>query len=153
MCAGYRPGLYWQVMWRFLSPALMAVIILSSSYFMFTNHPTYSAWDSTKVTTTRTVHTLSHIQHLGQHKGNTPRTVLYTPHPTYSAWHSTKESTARTVHTLSHIQRLGQNKGNTRTPYAVLGSRSRSEPVILGRSGWLLKRTSSSSSLNFFRIG
>lgn len=48
---GYRPGLYWQVTWRFLSPALMAVIVASSSYFMFTHHPTYSAWDRAQAET------------------------------------------------------------------------------------------------------
>ena len=40
-----RPGLYWQIMWRFVSPVLMAVVIMSSIYFMFKHTPTYTAWD------------------------------------------------------------------------------------------------------------
>jgi len=42
---GVRPGLYWQVMWRFVSPTLMAAIIASSIYFLLTNTPVYTAWD------------------------------------------------------------------------------------------------------------
>ena len=42
---GVRPGLYWQIMWRFVSPVLMAVVIMSSIYFMFKHTPTYTAWD------------------------------------------------------------------------------------------------------------
>jgi len=42
---GVRPGLYWQIMWRFVSPALMLVIIVWSIYFMFNNKPTYTGWD------------------------------------------------------------------------------------------------------------
>ena len=42
---GVRPGLYWQIMWRFVSPVLMAVVIISSIYFMLTHTPTYTAWD------------------------------------------------------------------------------------------------------------
>ena len=41
--------MYWQIMWRFVSPALMAAIIASSMYFMLTNTPTYSAWNKEKV--------------------------------------------------------------------------------------------------------
>ena len=46
---GVRPGWYWQIMWRFVSPALMILVISSSIYFMFTNKPTYAAWDGEKV--------------------------------------------------------------------------------------------------------
>ena len=46
---GVRPGWYWQIMWRFVSPALMLVIIVSSIYFMFTHKPTYSGWDGVNV--------------------------------------------------------------------------------------------------------
>jgi len=42
---GVRPGVYWQLMWRIISPTLMATVIASSMYFMFTNKPTYIAWD------------------------------------------------------------------------------------------------------------
>eukprot|EP00090_Calanus_glacialis_P025407 TRINITY_DN39709_c0_g1_i3.p1 TRINITY_DN39709_c0_g1~~TRINITY_DN39709_c0_g1_i3.p1 ORF type:complete len:610 (-),score=170.36 TRINITY_DN39709_c0_g1_i3:182-1954(-) len=42
---GVRPGLYWQLMWRYVSPTLMAAIIASSTYFMFTNVPVYTAWN------------------------------------------------------------------------------------------------------------
>ena len=33
------------MMFRFVSPALMAGIILSSLYFMMSHWPTYTAWD------------------------------------------------------------------------------------------------------------
>ena len=42
---GVTPGPFWQVTWRFVSPALMAAIILSSVYFMMSHWPTYTAWD------------------------------------------------------------------------------------------------------------
>jgi len=42
---GVRPGLYWQIMWRFVSPTLMAAVISSSIYFLLTNTPVYTAWD------------------------------------------------------------------------------------------------------------
>lgn len=41
---GYRPGLYWQVTWRFIGPAIMFCILGSSIVFMFINPPKYSAW-------------------------------------------------------------------------------------------------------------
>ena len=46
---GVRPGWYWQIMWRFVSPVLMVVVIGSSIYFMFTNKPTYIGWDGDQV--------------------------------------------------------------------------------------------------------
>ena len=42
---GVRPGPFWQLTWRLVSPALMGVIIMSSMYFMMSNKPTYTAWD------------------------------------------------------------------------------------------------------------
>jgi len=48
---GYRPGLYWQVTWRFVSPLLMFFIIMSSVYSMFNKHPTYTAWNEEKAAT------------------------------------------------------------------------------------------------------
>ncbi|XP_023345214.1 sodium- and chloride-dependent transporter XTRP3A [Eurytemora carolleeae] len=45
---GYRPGIFWQVLWRLISPLLMLSIILSSAYSMFTKHPTYTAWNKEK---------------------------------------------------------------------------------------------------------
>ena len=42
---GVTPGPFWQLTWRFVSPALMAAIILSSVYFMMSHWPTYTAWD------------------------------------------------------------------------------------------------------------
>lgn len=42
---GVRPGLYWQLMWRFVSPVLMAAVIGSSIYFLLTNTPVYTAWN------------------------------------------------------------------------------------------------------------
>ncbi|XP_063218625.1 sodium- and chloride-dependent transporter XTRP3 [Bacillus rossius redtenbacheri] len=45
---GYRPGLYWQVMWRLLGPLVMFVILASSVFYMLTNKPAYKAWDKDK---------------------------------------------------------------------------------------------------------
>lgn len=42
---GERPGLYWQVMWRFVSPVTIALIVISSAYYRITNPPEYPAWD------------------------------------------------------------------------------------------------------------
>ncbi|KRT86769.1 neurotransmitter transporter, partial [Oryctes borbonicus] len=46
---GYRPGLFWQVTWRFLAPLLMTVILISSIVTMAINNPTYQAWSAEKV--------------------------------------------------------------------------------------------------------
>ncbi|KDR20718.1 Sodium-dependent neutral amino acid transporter B(0)AT1, partial [Zootermopsis nevadensis] len=43
---GYRPGLYWQITWRFLGPLLMTVILISSLLFMVINKPEYHAWNA-----------------------------------------------------------------------------------------------------------
>ncbi|KAK2586036.1 hypothetical protein KPH14_012039 [Odynerus spinipes] len=44
---GYRPGLYWQVTWRFLAPIIMVGILVSSIASMFIKKPQYSAWNAT----------------------------------------------------------------------------------------------------------
>ncbi|XP_065167556.1 sodium-dependent neutral amino acid transporter B(0)AT3 isoform X2 [Atheta coriaria] len=45
---GYRPGIFWQVTWRFLAPLIMGVILISSIVFMVINNPSYSAWIAEK---------------------------------------------------------------------------------------------------------
>lgn len=46
---GYKPGLYWQITWRFLAPVLMIVILVSSIVSMVLKHPTYQAWIASEV--------------------------------------------------------------------------------------------------------
>ena len=46
---GYRPGLYWQITWRFLGPLLMGVILVSSITFMIIKTPEYQAWKADEV--------------------------------------------------------------------------------------------------------
>ncbi|KAG8301637.1 hypothetical protein J6590_048833 [Homalodisca vitripennis] len=43
---GYRPGLYWQITWRFLAPLIMFSILTSSIAFRIIEKPTYHAWDA-----------------------------------------------------------------------------------------------------------
>ncbi|RLU24423.1 hypothetical protein DMN91_002512 [Ooceraea biroi] len=43
---GYRPGVYWQVTWRFLAPIIMVCILVSSIASMFIKKPHYSAWNA-----------------------------------------------------------------------------------------------------------
>ncbi|XP_066600684.1 sodium- and chloride-dependent transporter XTRP3 isoform X2 [Prorops nasuta] len=43
---GYRPGIYWQVTWRFLAPIIMVAILISSIASMFIKKPQYSAWNA-----------------------------------------------------------------------------------------------------------
>lgn len=45
---GHRPGLFWQITWRFLAPLIMSVILVSSIVFMAINNPTYQAWIAEK---------------------------------------------------------------------------------------------------------
>ncbi|KAG7300709.1 hypothetical protein JYU34_015035 [Plutella xylostella] len=45
---GYRPGVYWQVTWRYVGPVIVSCILLSSLVFMVLYPPTYSAWDADK---------------------------------------------------------------------------------------------------------
>ena len=46
---GERPGLYWQIMWRFVSPITVFLIVIASIVQMFMKHPTYPAWDKETV--------------------------------------------------------------------------------------------------------
>lgn len=46
---GYRPGLYWQYTWRYIGPAIMFVILVSSIVCMIVQNPTYSAWNASEV--------------------------------------------------------------------------------------------------------
>lgn len=43
---GIRPGLYWQLTWRYIGPVIMSAILVSSLVQMLIEHPTYSAWDA-----------------------------------------------------------------------------------------------------------
>lgn len=46
---GYRPGIYWQVTWRYVGPVIVTCILLSSLVFMLINPPTYGAWNADEV--------------------------------------------------------------------------------------------------------
>ena len=61
LCSGVRPGPYWQIMWRFISPALMSAVIASSMYFMLTNNPKYSAWNKEEVRSNSEIVWSTHI--------------------------------------------------------------------------------------------
>ncbi|XP_037945230.1 sodium-dependent neutral amino acid transporter B(0)AT3 [Teleopsis dalmanni] len=43
---GYRPGIYWQLTWRYIGPVIMVAILASSVVFMIIKNPTYSAWNA-----------------------------------------------------------------------------------------------------------
>lgn len=43
---GYRPGLYWQLTWRYIGPAIMTCILVSSVLFMVIDNPKYGTWNS-----------------------------------------------------------------------------------------------------------
>jgi len=45
---GFQPNMYWQVMWRYISPIFMATVIISSVYCMLSDTPTYTAWNRQK---------------------------------------------------------------------------------------------------------
>lgn len=47
---GYRPGRYWQLMWRFVGPVLMTVILLAAIFQMVTTGPKYGAYDAVTAT-------------------------------------------------------------------------------------------------------
>ncbi|XP_019758267.1 sodium- and chloride-dependent transporter XTRP3 isoform X1 [Dendroctonus ponderosae] len=51
---GTKPGLYWQVTWRFLAPGIMIVILVSSIISMVITHPEYSTWSAEKGATVKT---------------------------------------------------------------------------------------------------
>lgn len=46
---GIKPGLYWQITWRYLAPVIMAIILASSVVSMSINHPEYQAWSKEEV--------------------------------------------------------------------------------------------------------
>lgn len=46
---GVKPGLYWQITWRFLAPLIMVVILIASIISMVKEHPSYGAWIADKV--------------------------------------------------------------------------------------------------------
>ncbi|XP_008203185.1 sodium- and chloride-dependent transporter XTRP3 isoform X2 [Nasonia vitripennis] len=48
---GYRPGLYWQITWKYLAPVIMVAILIASIVSMFIKKPMYSAWDASTGTT------------------------------------------------------------------------------------------------------
>ncbi|XP_067629253.1 sodium-dependent neutral amino acid transporter B(0)AT3 isoform X2 [Eurosta solidaginis] len=43
---GYRPGIYWQLTWRYIGPVIMVAILVSSIVFMVIKNPTYGAWNA-----------------------------------------------------------------------------------------------------------
>lgn len=43
---GYRPGIYWQWTWRYIGPAIMLAILVSSVVCMIIKNPTYGAWSA-----------------------------------------------------------------------------------------------------------
>merc|ERR1719347_1908939 len=45
---GFQPNLYWQIMWRFISPIFMITVIISSVYCMLSDTTTYTAWNQQK---------------------------------------------------------------------------------------------------------
>ncbi len=46
---GIKPGIYWQITWRFIAPVLLFVILVSSIVFQLQKTPEYSAWIGSKV--------------------------------------------------------------------------------------------------------
>lgn len=42
---GYRPGWYWQLTWRYIGPAIMVCILISSVIVMVIQNPKYGAWN------------------------------------------------------------------------------------------------------------
>lgn len=42
---GHKLGWFWLITWRFLAPAIMFIILVSSIIFMFIDHPKYQAWN------------------------------------------------------------------------------------------------------------
>lgn len=53
---GIKPGLYWQITWRFLAPVIMVVILISSIISMLVTPPTYDAWDANTGMTKKTAY-------------------------------------------------------------------------------------------------
>ncbi|CRL04797.1 CLUMA_CG017853, isoform A [Clunio marinus] len=48
---GYRPGLYWQLTWRYIGPAMMSLLLIASVISMLTTAPEYGAWSATEAKT------------------------------------------------------------------------------------------------------
>lgn len=46
---GYRPGPYWQYTWRYIGPAIMTCIFVSSIVCMAIEVPTYNAYNKEEV--------------------------------------------------------------------------------------------------------
>ena len=46
---GIRPGFYWQICWRFISPALLTIVLVSSVITQAITTPTYVAWNMNEV--------------------------------------------------------------------------------------------------------
>ena len=44
----FRPGPYWQIMWRYVSPALIFVLLVSSLVKELRSTPKYSAWNASE---------------------------------------------------------------------------------------------------------
>lgn len=42
---GVRPGIYWQMTWRYIGPVIMTGILISSVLSMILSSPKYSAWN------------------------------------------------------------------------------------------------------------
>ena len=49
MTGGVRPGIYWQVCWRFVSPVLLAIVLGTSVVMSFLKTPSYTAWNVEEV--------------------------------------------------------------------------------------------------------
>lgn len=48
MMTGSRPGLYWMICWKYLSPCAMITILLASFYQLLTEGSSYPAWIAAK---------------------------------------------------------------------------------------------------------
>ena len=58
---GVRPGIYWQICWRFISPALLATVLCTSVVMSFLKTPEYTAWNKYEVIYLETVASLDVI--------------------------------------------------------------------------------------------
>lgn len=48
LMTGSRPGLYWLICWKYVSPMAMITILTASFIELMTNGSTYPAWDAVK---------------------------------------------------------------------------------------------------------
>lgn len=48
---GYRPGTYWQLTWRYIGPAIMSCILVSSIVCLAIDNPEYNAYHAEEVKT------------------------------------------------------------------------------------------------------